>query len=137
MSYAARLSLWVYRQGADLSKACDEDAARLCSANASAVSLSKEEKEAAIVPGVYGQCLVDHQADAKNGLSAECAKLVAVVGQAGSHVGGKVDNARLEEALQMLAKVRRSVLISHYPQSRSSLSISLPPVLCKGARQVR
>ncbi|CAI5506743.1 unnamed protein product [Closterium sp. Naga37s-1] len=85
---------------------CAADIAALCPNATSSTTISSAVSHAAqgVVVAEVGQCLVD-QPLAK--LSSEsCRQLVAVVGVAGAHVGGVVDEARLESTLAEIAQVR-------------------------------
>ncbi|CAI5986578.1 unnamed protein product [Closterium sp. NIES-65] len=108
VAYLVRMALWVYHPANNLTMPCAADVAALCP-NATSTS-SALHAAAGVVVAAVGQCLVD-QPLAK--LSSEsCRQLVAVVGVAGAHVGGVVDEARLEATLAEIAQVMRLVQVT-------------------------
>ncbi|CAI7866364.1 unnamed protein product [Closterium sp. NIES-53] len=105
VAYLVRMALWVYHPANNLTMPCAADIAALCPNATSSTTISSAVSHAAkgVVVAEVGQCLVD-QPLAK--LSSEsCRQLVAVVGVAGAHVGGVVDEARLEATLAEIAEL--------------------------------
>eukprot|EP00475_Leptophrys_vorax_P034698 TRINITY_DN5634_c2_g2_i3.p1 TRINITY_DN5634_c2_g2~~TRINITY_DN5634_c2_g2_i3.p1 ORF type:complete len:518 (-),score=31.75 TRINITY_DN5634_c2_g2_i3:238-1623(-) len=105
VSYLVRMSLWVYHPGNDLSRPCDADVASRCgnATSGTAVEPGVVVDGSHLVLGAVGQCLTD--LPLAKILSDECKQLVGVVGLAGGHVGGMVDESRLDATLNQLAQL--------------------------------
>ncbi|GJP67904.1 hypothetical protein CLOP_g24662, partial [Closterium sp. NIES-67] len=101
VSFLVRMALWVYQPANPLTLPCADDITALCP-NATSSSTSSLAAKGIVLAAV-GQCLVD-QPLAKLG-NGSCRQLVAVVGVAGAHVGGVVDEARLESTLAQIAEL--------------------------------
>eukprot|EP00271_Cylindrocystis_brebissonii_P009749 TRINITY_DN2493_c0_g1_i1.p1 TRINITY_DN2493_c0_g1~~TRINITY_DN2493_c0_g1_i1.p1 ORF type:complete len:1041 (-),score=222.27 TRINITY_DN2493_c0_g1_i1:278-3400(-) len=98
VSYAVRMALWQYAKGADLTQACDP-VLESPAVQLSCPTVADAQPINGAVIAVYGQCLLQQKL---KDLPKECKKLVKVVLKNSAHVGGKIDEGKLQETIDKL-----------------------------------
>eukprot|EP00897_Mesotaenium_endlicherianum_P000593 jgi/Mesen1/10534/ME000083S10041 len=95
VSYAVRMALWQYKEGAELTQSCDKNVKELCTTE------DAKPINGAVI-GSYGQCLIGQK---WSKLDPGCKVLVKVSAKEGAYVGGQLDDTKLAETLAKIAEV--------------------------------